>query len=195
MKQLNSVIILIFLIACGTEKTTSSKEEILFPIYSIKETKTPTIVHSMTVVDQYISIEKQKSISEKVNILLQTLSSSYFDHTELELLETNKNCGYSILKINLKEDESFADSSIYSTYSQWYRYFQGSTGGNHTAVTLKETLLQRFQKEDWVDGIIFYWNNKPYPPESNHTKLYGLFMRIPLSSEQKREIYHCIIKH
>lgn len=50
---------------------------------------------------------------------------------------------------------------VESGYDSWYDYFQGSYGGQHTAITLRETLLQPGYQGKWIDGIVFYYQGEP----------------------------------
>lgn len=40
-------------------------------------------------------------------------------------------------------------------------YFQGSSGGGSTTVTLIKTFLQENYKGEWIDGVEFYYEGKP----------------------------------
>ncbi|MDQ2087579.1 hypothetical protein RBH29_14195 [Herbivorax sp. ANBcel31] len=60
--------------------------------------------------------------------------------------------------INLREyDEK--NTSIRRSWKS--HYFQGTTGGRETSVTLIETFLQRDYSGEWIDGVSFlYYDNE-----------------------------------
>lgn len=58
-------------------------------------------------------------------------------------------------------------------------YFQGSTGGYFTTLTLTKSFLQKDYKGKWIDGIEFYYEGKQIlEGEWDHIGLYGTIWRF-----------------
>lgn len=64
--------------------------------------------------------------------------------------------GQSVAVIDLKENTE--NDSVMSWRSG---YFQGSTGGAVTSVSLSETMLQKEYNGDWIDGVKFLYECEP----------------------------------
>ncbi|MCB2291425.1 hypothetical protein LGK97_16990 [Clostridium sp. CS001] len=65
-----------------------------------------------------------------------------------------------MINLNESKENEGIKEQIKLTGNTWARkYFQGSTGGKVTSVTLIETMLQKEHKEQWIDGVRFLYNN------------------------------------
>ncbi len=112
----------------------------------------------------YISIPKQFSLEEKLNIISEKLSKYCYENLPIELLRIENNEGKKIAVINLRElDENKGISEVEKIKGKTWRtyYFQGSTGGAITSTNLIETFLQKDYRGEWIDGVRFIYNNDP----------------------------------
>lgn len=110
----------------------------------------------------YISLEKEKSLKEKIEVIAQKLSEYSFG-LPIELVELKEIEDKKIAIINLKE--SHYNQKLTNTLdfigSSWIgNYFQGSAGGSITAYELIETFLQRDYTGQWIDGVKFLYHNE-----------------------------------
>ncbi len=102
-----------------------------------------------------IKVDDSLSIEEKLKSLAEELSKTQFDNAIIELHKIENQDGKKIAIINLMENPEKTDASWQSVY------FQGSTGGTITTVSLQETFLQKDYQGDWVDGVTFRYNTDP----------------------------------
>lgn len=62
--------------------------------------------------------------------------------------------------------------------SSWRaRFFQGSTGGELTSRTLRQTFLQPDTEGPWVDAVRFEYESSPMTADWDHVTLSGTFYR------------------
>lgn len=76
----------------------------------------------------------------------------------------------------------FVDNNNRKT--KWNQAFQGSTGGAVTTSELKYTFLQPDYSGQWIDGVQFYYEGKPFV-DADHTSLSGIHMRNDLIKKMK----------
>ncbi len=129
---------------------------------------------SNEVVRFWIRVPDRLSLAAKLRLIAATLSYVRFGEQPIELLRIENRLGRRVAVINLRDMD--ADNT-------WYgRFFQGSTGGGMTTVTLTQTFLQRGYKGEWIDGVRFYLNGKPLV-DQDHTALGGTIYRDGTRSE------------
>ncbi|MGH4140774.1 hypothetical protein [Clostridium sp.] len=138
------------------------KEEIskpknsVYPIYSADINSYIKEIHFGT----YIS--EDLSVKNKLNALSKAISEIHFNNLPIEVYEITEIDGKKIAVINLKESEDNQKISDVSQFkgSSWATgYFQGSTGGKITSVSLIETFLQKDYEGQWIDGVKFLYDN------------------------------------
>lgn len=153
------LIITFSIILIGCEKIDSDNSETI-NASNLKESKTDIInqeylyIKSLDVnsgeeiVIGNLILDESSSLEEQLNTLIKEISKLSFDNAPIELVKIENNIAY----INLKEGK---DKNYWST-----RYFQGSTGGNITTYTLKESILQKSYKGKWISGVQFSYEGK-----------------------------------
>lgn len=102
-------------------------------------------------------------LKEKLSAIAKSLSEVYFSSLPIEIVEITEVAGKKVAVINLKESEEnqkITDNLEFKGKAWSRNYFQGSTGGSITSVSLIETFLQRNYKGQWIDGVKFLYNNK-----------------------------------
>lgn len=101
-----------------------------------------------------VDIKDTLTLEEKLEVLAEELSKAQFQDLGIELDEIEDEDGKKIAVINLIEVSDEEEIS-------WDRtYFQGSTGGIVTTVSLEETFLQKEYDGDWVDGVRFLYEGE-----------------------------------
>ena len=83
-----------------------------------------------------------------------------------------------ILRIENRADKRIAIIEInerHTPYGPTWKgnFFQGSSGGQATTVTLVKTFLQEDYKSEWIDGIEFYYEGKPISRDWDHVSLHS----------------------
>jgi len=125
-------------------------------------------------VNFYIAIEKNLSLLEKLRLIADRLSRFKFNHLPIKVLKIENINGKKIAIIELKERKGLRVS--------WrFDYFQGSAGGHFTTITLTKTFLQKNYKGKWIDGIKFYYEDKPISGDWDHIFLSGIIYREELT--------------
>ena len=176
---IHSLTILLYLSACSSGNT--GDEIQIFPLYNLTENE--AVNSDVLIVDKYLKIERDLPLVRKIQIILDSINSSYFHDATLEYYGIDSIHGLNILKVNLVEKDGLKEDHIYNLNRDWYDYFQGTTGGYATTTILIESILQRQYKGGWVDGVMFYWHRQPFPFEMDHVKLSGLITRYKLNNE------------
>jgi hypothetical protein len=128
--------------------TSSANPKSLLAVYTGDiNTYEPTLLY-------YLSEEKNTSTLENVKLIAEVLSSEQFEHLKIEVLEIDDD---NILHINLAEPTILTDNT-----KTWQSgFFQGSTGGMITSVTLIESFLQRhLETNDWISGVVFSYEGE-----------------------------------
>ncbi len=179
-KNLIKFLILLTLFFIGSCKNIDQRAttKILFPIYISKDVEIKNENYGITVpvIDRYIEIDSTLSLESKLRIIMDTLSINYFNGLELEIKNIDSTVIGKICKINLKESSNFNGPGSLKPYESWYDFFQGSTGGMFTTIVLKESLLQRAYKGEWIDAIVFYYQDEKLD-YMDHIDLSGIIKR------------------
>ncbi|HAJ99188.1 MAG TPA: hypothetical protein DCM62_04110 [Bacteroidales bacterium] len=167
---LSSVALLLFLFGCrprqAVEEPAATQNLI---IYGAMDTvmfseDLGMIGRALPVVDRYISIPSDLSLEEKVSLLLDSLSLISFNGLSIEVLSLEQTPdGQTLLQVNLQENEAFTGPGSLPSYQSWFGYFQGSTGGLHTSIILRETILQPEYAGpgNWIDAVEFFYMGRP----------------------------------
>ena len=93
-------------------------------------------------------------------------------HIELQSLDSQ-----GIAHLNLKENDNYSGPTSLPICQSWFSYFQGSSGGLNTMITLKESILQKSYESDWINGVMFYYQGQEIG-EWDHVSLNGLIKRF-----------------
>lgn len=135
------------------------------PIYGLDKTAQAEEVHF------YVHLPEDSSLKDQLNVVASTLSRFKFSNLPIEVMRIEDRNGKKIALIDLREDSNHQSS--------WETgYFQGSTGGGATTLTLAKSFLQPNYKGDWIDGVEFYYKGKPMS-EWDHVNLQGIIERKP----------------
>lgn len=128
-------------------------DQLTFPIY----TANSDTYEREEVAD--IRVDKDTELDDILTALVKDLSEKVFK-LPMTYESTQIILGQKIAVVNLHEKPE--DKSVEYTAVSWRTgYFQGSTGGVVTSVSLVETMLQREYDGDWVDGVKFLYEGKP----------------------------------
>lgn len=114
-------------------------------------------------INYYVNIPKDLTLKEKLQVLADKLSKVQFGDLPITVLKIENIDGKKVATINLREAEVNRNKKDYADFNGagWANhYFQGSTGGICTSVTLIETFLQKEYKGEWIDGVKFLYENK-----------------------------------
>lgn len=150
-----------------------------FAIYSSKDSLfvDENVIRRIAFVDGVIEVEQGKTRQEKLKTIADTLSKRYFNGLTIAISDSFGAAGtVSVAKINLLESADFNGPGTVPSYQSWYDFFQGTTGGQNTTITLRESLLQRHYTGEWVDGLVFYYQGEPIG-DWDHIALHGFFKR------------------
>ncbi len=120
----------------------------------------------------YVTLPSGLPIKDKLSLFANRLSEYQFRGLPIELLSIDSSDGRRIATINLKEIDT-------ATAPSWKRiYFQGSSGGGHTTRVLVNSFLQEDYPGEWVDGVEFYYENRPLLEfQFDHIILEGIKLR------------------
>lgn len=120
-----------------------------------------------------IQVPKNLSIMEKLEIIADRLSRFRFDYLPIEVVKIETCDDTSIAIINLREFENLPNAPSWR-----YHYFQGTTGGHFTTLTLVDTFLQKEYKGEWIGGVRFMYENQPIKENDwDHIGLSGIILR------------------
>jgi predicted nuclease with TOPRIM domain len=134
----------------------SKQKNSIYPIYSANINSYAKEIHFGTYISDNLSLKN------KLDALAKALSVVQFNNLPIEVSEISEIDGKKIAVINLKESEEnqkIRDVLKFKGYSWATGYFQGSTGGTMTSVSLIETFLQKDYEGQWIDGVKFLYNN------------------------------------
>ncbi|MEO0189758.1 MAG: hypothetical protein ABIL18_02130 [candidate division WOR-3 bacterium] len=122
-------------------------------------------------IDFYIKIPKHLPLETKLRIITDRLSRFEFQRHPINFLRVENRKGKKIAIVDLKEPD-------YSHAFTWRGgFFQGSSGGLSTTITLVKTFLQPDYQGEWIDGIEFYYEGEPISNEWDHIRLNGTIYR------------------
>ena len=182
MKKILTSILLVFLISVlywDCNNNSSSKLENEFALYSIEEIfdSVDMSYKIVPVVDHYIRIKDDDDLLKTVNVLLDSISKNSFNDLKIDAIRIEeKENGSKLLIINLLENENFKIPDSLGQYRTWYDFFQGTMGGEVTSIILKESILQRNYKGEWIDEMQVYYQNEPIG-QWDHIQLDGTLLR------------------
>lgn len=153
---------------------TIKKEKIkieYFPIYGSDEQAEKEEINF------YVAIPKNLSLIEKLKIIAERLSRFKFGGLPINVLRIEEKNNKKVAIIDLRE---FITSDSTGYLPSWRKmYFQGSTGGYFTSLTLIKSFLQEDYKGEWIDGVKFYYEGKPILEEEwDHIFLHKTFYRF-----------------
>lgn len=157
--KLLAIILLLTFTACGPRQETGEQEMELFALYVGKDSIMPGDegIRMVAEVDRTIGIPADIELAEKVRLLADSVSEYYFNGLEINILEIESG----VLTLDLREPEAFEGPGSLPSYQSWYDYFQGSYGGQHTSIVLRQSFLQPGYKGNWIDDVIFYYQGEP----------------------------------
>lgn len=106
-----------------------------------------------------VRLKKDAGLEEILEVLVKGLSDNVFKlpmtYEGIQIIFDQR-----IAVVNLHESPE--DKSVeYPDISWRTGYFQGSTGGAVTSISLEETMLQKDYDGDWVDGVKFLYEGEP----------------------------------
>lgn len=185
-----SIAILLFVVVFAGCQDQARHPDQFIPIYDM-DTAT-----NKTIVGFYVFVPDNWSIEKKLKHLANKLSHYQFGHIPIEIQNIEHRREGTIAIINLRESEwnsklrvqflelwdegkgKEADSLLRRMHGPtWFvGYFQGSTGGMRTTITLRDTFLQPGYRGDWIDGIVFLYENEPMN-KWDHVFLGGVILR------------------
>ncbi len=145
-------------------KVYSTGGVILFPVYGYDSEVRKEEVNF------YAPIPADLPLHEKLDKLCWVLRMFKFNDLPVQLDGIEVRDGKKVARIHLRENAT--------TQKSWKTgYFQGSTGGHFTTVTLRKTLLQPDYTGEWIDCVEFYYEGKPVADVWDHISLTGTFCR------------------
>lgn len=152
-KQLIAVLTIIVLSTMVFGVYLSKSDELAFSIY----TANSDTYEREKVTD--VRVKKDTELEEILAALVKGLSDTVFKlpmtYEGIQIIFDQR-----IAVVNLHESPE--DKSVeYPDVSWRTGYFQGSTGGAITSVSLVETMLQKDYDGDWVDGVKFLYDGEP----------------------------------
>lgn len=174
------IIGIIALVSCKDTKRNIQNESEAFTLYTSKDTflVDQQLTMQIPAVGRIVRIEKDKSILEKLKIIGDSLSDYYFNGLRLEVTMDHNNSDndstYAI--VDLLEKDSYDGPGSLPSYQAWYDFFQGSSGGLNTQITLEESFLQKDFNGPWIAGVRFFYRGSPIE-EWDHLNLSGLKTR------------------
>jgi hypothetical protein len=170
-----SIVFCILISACNSKESSNDS----FALYTTKEVIDSSSSTRRTVpeIKRYISIPKSNSLDGKIKTLLDSISKDSFNNLAIKSLGVTRDShGLKLLKVNLLETSGFKIPDSLGNYRTWYDFFQGSSGGLETTLTLTESILQRDYKGEWIDKVEFYYQSEPIG-EWDHVFLSGQIKR------------------
>lgn len=122
--------------------------ESLFNIYGANiDTYQPEVLTAVIIKDDL-------PLTEKLDIIAGELSKAKFNGLGIDVTKIEDTNGKKVAIVNLSEKTNDNNSS-------WKTgYFQGSTGGAITTISLKDTFLQKEYNGEWIDGVRFLYDNE-----------------------------------
>jgi hypothetical protein len=166
--QPKSIITLLLFITAGTwscspESFYDHNSELL-PIYVAKdiEVKQSGLYKTFPVTDYYVQTNRNYTLEQKIETLLQQITKRYFNDLSIELMEINTTDGVTTVYINLVENSAYKGPGTLQPYQSWFDFFQGSHGGLNTQIILTESLLQRHYQGDWIDAMVVNYQGNAF---------------------------------
>ncbi len=149
----------IFLRNCTPSREEKTSETKTYALYSARDTFIQERNYYKTIpkVDRKIRIADSLGLEAKLKRIGDSLSAIYFNDLQIEVdLKSNGTRG-KVAHINLLEKPGYNGPGSLAPYESWYDFFQGSSGGQSTTVSLKTSFLQPDCNEEWINGLIFFY--------------------------------------
>ncbi|MGL5712764.1 MAG: hypothetical protein ACRCXT_05870 [Paraclostridium sp.] len=118
-------------------KAMSASEKVKFPIY---------ILDNNSIV-KYIELDDKLTISEKINIIADTMSALSFNNLPIEVEVENKEA-----HVNLIETDEIKNS--------WEDSFLNKTTKDNTILMIVKNILQEDYEGEWVDSVQISYENQ-----------------------------------
>lgn len=155
------------------DQLTNENNSLLLEIESLTKLDYPIYtrdVDSWEIIEvEKAKIDKNLPVIEKLQVLAEKLSNSQFEGYPIEIKEVKNIKGNEIAIINLKDKSNKHEET-------WFgNYFQGSAGAEITKTAIEETLLQRKNQDQWIDGIQILYNGEELM--SDHMTLGSIIYR------------------
>lgn len=138
--------------------TQAPKEEIELTVFSVNDLTLNKEAAAK------VTMDKNLPLKDKLSLVAKKLSEKVFGNLPIEVVSIENVGNKKVATINLKEsaqNQGVKDNSKLKGENWAASRFQGSTGGAVTAKSLTETFLQKDYKGEWIDGVRFYYENKP----------------------------------
>lgn len=142
------------------EELEEIEEEITKPDLVITENETLFNLYGANIdtyereIINHVVIKDNLDLKDKLDILAQGMSRARFDGLGIEIVEIRNEDNKKIAVVDLTEVPNEKDTGWSSIY------FQGSTGGIITSMSLEETFLQRDYDGEWIDGVEFLYQGE-----------------------------------
>jgi hypothetical protein len=130
----------------------------------------PTETGEKVEVSGYVAVSRDVPLEKKLELLIGQLSEKQFDNKPMRLMKIMEKAGRKIATIDIIDQKDPEDENT------WYQSFQGSTGAHITYQKLVRTLLQANYRGEWIGGIEFTYNGKPFDVW-DHINLSGTLLR------------------
>lgn len=106
----------------------------------------------------HLYLEPTGNIFEDAKLIGETLSEYVFEGLKIDVVEWQLD-DLKLLKIDLREINQLNEKGYYDDASWINGYFQGSTGGIVTYMTLTSSFLQP-ELSQWYDGVYFLYEGQ-----------------------------------
>lgn len=122
----------------------------------------------------YVTVPNSLPLIDRIQLFADKVSQFEFKHRPITVMGIELRDGKQIATIDLHDSQPLPNTDDAS----WYARFQGSTGGIITETVLTKSFLQDEYQGQWIDGIEFLYNGKPfYEDQWDHIHLNGTYMR------------------
>ena len=155
----------------------------------------PTEMADATEACFYVRVEADADVQTALDELATALSRFMFDGLVLSV-RIEEEFDDQIAVVSLEEEDAWRDAyaqfeealvagedpeipSVPGIPSWRQDYFQGSTGGQLTSMTLRRTFMQEAVDEPWVDAVRFEYEGLPIGDEWDHLALSDTYERRP----------------
>lgn len=117
----------------------------------------------------YVAVPKTASVLSKLEQIADRLSRFLFQYTGIGVIRIDTLDGRAIAHISLACD---------SMGRPWAgKYFEGSSRGHTTMLTLWKSFVQDDYHGEWIDGVKFYLGEMPVTDTWDHVHLAGVLYR------------------
>jgi hypothetical protein len=120
-----------------------------------------------------VAVSANAGIQAKLDVLSKAISQKLFQNLKITAVASVGKNGNTTAKVELKNIGT--------------SYYQGSAMGGETTTKLVESYLQRSLSEEWIEGVIFLFDGKPWDQNPgfplDHCDLSGEFHRNTMITE------------